>query len=54
MFSEIFIFLFMKCFSFPLFDEAPVEAATGSVLQKKLILKISQHSQENNCDGISF
>ena len=31
MFSEIFIFLFMKCFSFPLFDEAPVEAATGSV-----------------------
>ena len=54
MFSEIFIFLFMKCFSFPLFDEAPVEAATGSVLQKKLILKISQHSQENNCVGISF
>ena len=30
------------------------EAATRGVLQKKLFLKISQYSQENNCIGISF
>ena len=30
------------------------EAATGGVLLKKMVLKISQVSQENNCVGVSF
>ena len=31
-----------------------VEAATGSVLSKKVFLKISQNSQENTCARVSF
>ena len=31
-----------------------LEAATSGVLYKKLFLKISQNSQENNCVGVSF
>ena len=30
------------------------EVATGGVLWKKLFLKISQISQKNACDGVSF
>ena len=30
------------------------EAATGSVLQKKLVLKISPYTQKSNCVGVSF
>ena len=30
------------------------EAAIGGVLLKKLLLKISQYSQENTCVGVSF
>ena len=30
------------------------EAATRGVLWKKLFIKISQYSQENNCVGVSF
>ena len=30
------------------------EAATGGVLCKKMLLKISQNSQENTCDRVSF
>ena len=31
-----------------------LETATGVVLKKKLLLKISQYSQENTCFGVSF
>ena len=31
-----------------------LEAATGGVLLKKLLLKISQYPQEDNCVGVSF
>ena len=31
-----------------------LEVATGGVLKKKLFLKVSQNSQENNCVGVSF
>ena len=31
-----------------------LEVVTGGVLKKKLFLKISQYSQENNCVGVSF
>ena len=30
------------------------EAATRDVLCKKVFLEISQHSQENTCDRVSF
>ena len=30
------------------------EAATGGVLSKSVLLKISQNSQENTCDRVSF
>ena len=41
------------------FDKFPywggeTEVATGAVLQKKLYLKILQHSEENTCVGVSF
>ena len=31
-----------------------LEVNTGGVLQKKLLLKISQHSQENPCAEVFF
>ena len=31
-----------------------LEAATGGVLQKKVLLKILQYSLENTCVGVSF
>ena len=31
-----------------------LEVTTGGALQKKLFLKISQHSQENPCVEVSF
>ena len=30
------------------------EAATGGALQKKVLLKISKNSQENNCVRMSY
>ena len=30
------------------------KAAPGDVLEKKAFLKISEYSQENACDGVSF
>ena len=35
-------------------DDDYSEAANGGILWKKLFLKISQYSQENNCVGDSF
>ena len=35
-------------------DDSNTEAATRGVLQKKVFLKISQNSQENTCDIVSF
>ena len=32
----------------------PAEAATGSVLQQKVFLEISQNSRESTCARISF
>ena len=37
-----------------LFYGAPVGAATGHDLLKKLFLKMLQYSRENTCDGASF
>ena len=31
-----------------------VEAATGGVLSEKVFIEISQNSQENTCDRVSF
>ena len=41
-------------FSWKIWDSTTLEAATTGVLWKKVLLKISQNSQENTCAGASF
>ena len=48
------MFINFKVIHHKLKNVAIPEAATRDVLQKKLFLKISQYSQENTCDGVSF
>ena len=53
--SDYASFHFLRlCFRVLQFLSHSTEAATASVLQKKMCLKISWLSQEKNCVGVSF
>ena len=44
----------MNCIIFSSWALKSPEAATRGVLWKKVLLEISQNSQENTCAGVSF
>ena len=52
--AKISASLYMKGQTYSSFSSYSSEVATGAVLQNKLLLKILQNSQENDCARVSF